>query len=927
MSEDTNPNEQQLFALETGSDVYSEIASGGVVVGGVSSNLKRSIVVATGGVELSGSAVVSINYISQGGVKVSGTAKQNFVDFVAGTGGVKVGATARVSSKKFFSHVSSGGLQVSGDSSCGITSRTITTAGGVVVSGESLINLTIYRNLTFLWNLNSKIFFDTSFLWNTGKLINYWYRIIARNNCTNDPCCQKYIVNVHARSLSELCEKFSQRKYNFTIESVHQFTRPAINSEITYENDDCNWTPVDLCVIPKCAEYCVDHDVQINFSFDIDNVQVDAFFVYEAGSDPVYLTGSSESYYEEDIPSFDYDASGFVEVSGIAKCVSSAYSYSSSGDVTLSGSSPLSCSNWNFVGGVWPSTTKPKYSLDTLSVLKESGDQIWSLTERIQKSDGLFASTDISYLRKSQILIARGFDFNIPEDSEILNIKVTVNRKANHTGVKDISAYIVKGEDAISKNMAKTSDWPYMIASSTIYNFTDEFSVSDLNSSDIGFAIRINCIYAGTVVAYVDYVTVEVEYEDAFNQKIRVSGNSRFKSTSFSWQSSGGPVINGSSGLMCGKKYISNGQSAIVSGNYGLGLSYDSIGEVYVSGSSICKPSYQHIYASGGICVGGVADVKPYIEVGIGGSRMSGTAEVLCIHKVISSGGVKIGGAADAPAETYSYTPSGGPILGGTSPRYSSSWTYRSDGNAIFMFGEADCLSSDLGDYYQESQFEMFISDILVDFNALDDKHDAKNLTNIMARCGCGIIPLTINFEHRIARDNNFVKFLNRNKLTISNRLTMQHNATNDSWQTNLHYKGLSPDANTIETWDILFDVQCTQSLGSIFIGRQVWKLSMEVVRKNLSTGLSFDTRLIVGILPDEICAANELNFKIEIDTQTQNSVVTPNASVYQCLLYDNVGLFKNRSWIAEPNLILTVSQVGLDKIQNRYDFTGVATL
>ena len=119
------------------------------------------------------------------------------------------------------------------------------------------------------------------------------------------------------------------------------------------------------------------------------------------------------------------------------------------------------------------------------------------------------------------------------------------------------------------------------------------------------------------------------------------------------------------------------------------------------------------------------------------------------------------------------------------------------------------------------------------------------------------------------------------------------------------------------------FNVQCTKNFGGIDIGRNIWTLGVEVTKKNMTTNLTLNTRICVGLLPDEICGANELKFSLDMDTQTGDTSVTPiTTTIYQSLIYDNIGLFKNSAWIIDPIVNFSVSQVGLDKPQTRVDLT-----
>jgi hypothetical protein len=351
---------------------------------------------------------------------------------------------------------------------------------------------------------------------------------------------------------------------------------------------------------------------------------------------------------------------------------------------------------------------------------------------------------------------------------------------------------------------------------------------------------------------------------------------------------------------------------------------YEASGEILMGGSADARPSFQEITASGGMTVGGDAIVKPYLEFGSGGATVSGNAGVTSVCVDRGTGGCVVSGSVISPSNgIYSVVSDGGISMSGVAGRRTESWTFHASGNIAFIFGEADYHSSDLGDFIETMEFDIDVDGMLVQFDSDKDLHDAEGVVEMLSRCGCGDIPLTLNLEQRIARDNNFAKFLVRNSLTIPSRLTMQYNMPNDSWQSNLHYTGWSADANARETWDVVFDIQCTQNLGGIFIGRQIWKLGMEVTRRNTTSGISFSTRVVIGVLPDQICAANELKFKATLDTQTGITEITPTATIYQSVLYDDIGMFKNNAWITSPNLIFTVSQSGLDVIQNRIDLTS----
>ena len=905
--------------------ITTNVGSGGVKTGGISPAYFKYNFTASGGMISGGQVTTKIIILARGGMKAGGHAIQNSIHHNVASGGVKVGGHAP--QKRFFSTKASGGITVTGNFAGGVTARKYRSTGGFTVGGNAITNTKFFVNLTMLWNVRQRVRVDTTFLWNTGNSVNYWYRIIAKDKCSHDPCCQRYILNVHAISQSDLCAKLTKRGYNFTIESVQQFTVPADTAvaAVTPNPGNCNtFVPIPICNIPLCAEFCVSYDEVIEATADM-TVQINAFFNYTAVNG-VYITGSAGCSFNRMIPDFPYVAHGGITMGGSADCISEGYAFTSNGvGITMGGTAGIRSSAWNYIGGQWPSKTLDETGLTTQSIPELDTDRAWSLTDRVLIEDGSFSSVDISYSRTSQFLVVEGFNFNIPDNSTILQILVTVRRKSNQLGVRDVEAYIFNGNDEIiSSNKALTAiDWPYMIESATVYDFTDQFDLTEINAG-FGFALRVKAtIPIVSTIAMVDVITVQVIYEATAGQKIVIGGEAGIKSTAFSWFANTTPSqFGGNAVCRKGVRYNSSGVGITIGGHYQFGLNYEADGGVEIGGNADCRPSFQAEVGTGGATTGGIADVKPYYEYGSGGFTTSGSARTACRYHIVASGGIKTQGFAISTPKAYHYVASGGFSIIGTADRRTNSWNYISDGNVVFVQGNADCRSSNLGDVIQQIEFDMTVDNMLVKFNEYENTNDAKNLSELLARCGCLDLPLMLNLSQVIAQNNNFAQFLNRNKLTISNKIKMQYNVPNDSWQTNLYYKGLSPDANSYETWNVMFDMQCTQNLGAIFIGRQIWRFSTEVVRKNLTSGVSFTTRLVIGILPDNLCAANELNFTIQVNTQTLATQVSPNATIYQSLIYDEIGMFKNNAWISNPNLVFTISQVGLTPVQQRIDLT-----
>jgi hypothetical protein len=62
-----------------------------------------------------------------------------------------------------------------------------------------------------------------------------------------------------------------------------------------------------------------------------------------------------------------------------------------------------------------------------------------------------------------------------------------------------------------------------------------------------------------------------------------------------------------------------------------------------------------------------------------------------------------------------------------------------------------------------------------------------------------------------------------------------------------------------------------------------------------------------------------DFNAAITIDTSQNIVSVTPDSVVYQQLLYDNIGLFKNDYWTLNPDISVQISQTGIPDPIPRY--------
>jgi hypothetical protein len=946
-----------------GGSAFSQViinASGGVKGDGSAPNI--SFIPMDGGVVIAGQAD---SFLTVGGLLGSGTAGVNGITneppFGQPARGVLVGGLAETRNMKVYSYSDLGEqIIMGGEANAGITAVRYNPTGGIVLESSPIVNFSFTKNITFLWNVRTVIERSITFLWNVGRLKMYWYRVVSKGIDGNEPCplqgnpcCQKFIVTVHARTIAELCEKLSKRNYKFPIQSVEKFSRPAENSELAAEteagiNPKCQQLiPVEICGVPACADFCVDYDLEDTFGFEA-KAQVNAFFEAE-GDGSAFTGGAAEASYTRNLMEFLYEGSGGPTTAGEA--VASPNSFNGRGGAVMGGSAFAQSSGWFYVGGVWPNTRGVIYGTSSESVRREEADQIWSLPDRVQNNDILFAQTDISFGKKSDLLVTKEFGLSLPNWASILGVYVRISRLATQVGVRDLEVYLVKSGEIISDNLANTiSDWP-LIETQRLYgssgldggtpwrnpdddHYAGPLTVSDLNDPTFGVAIRVRSrTPLATQRAKINYINVEVYYEDANGSIIRTGGEATAKSPSYHYSFRGKTVVDSLVAPKLGYKFKSKGLGSDgfgaiqIDGHGSLGFYEGGTGGLIAGGEAKITPFFDTM--EGGATGGGEAKITPFFDTMDGGMVAGGKA--LRSNKIhyAMSGGPVLESMFFTPERKLSYTASGGVIIDSAVRVRSNYWKFVSSGNMALIIGGADQKPGSVTPPFQEIHFDMLILQTQASFTEDIDLQNAQILVGSVNKCGCLSIPLTVELTQNIARNNIFSKFLVRNNYKIPKILRMKYNEPNDSWQCNLHYRGQSAEASTPESWDVLMELQCTDVMGGIGIGRSIWKLAVQFYRKNLVTREAFETRIIVGVIPDQIClsSAAVLDFTVTYDTQLNLAVVSPNATVYQSNIYDNIGLFKNRAWIEDPELILQISQASSTQPVRRVDLTKAVLL
>lgn len=200
--------------------------------------------------------------------------------------------------------------------------------------------------------------------------------------------------------------------------------------------------------------------------------------------------------------------------------------------------------------------------------------------------------------------------------------------------------------------------------------------------------------------------------------------------------------------------------------------------------------------------------------------------------------------------------------------------------------------------------------------------------TTVRTQCDCKSIPLVIFLRHNLSGTGNLQDFLVRNGISLPQDVVLSYNSGTQSWQSNIHLRGIASDGIAIETWNMVFVWQCTSNVGGTDVGSPVWSFGMYFNNSNEGTGEDADTRVLLSFPSDGPCQAGSLAFGFDLDTQTQLVSADPNIAVYGVLIYDSIGMFRSLSWQLDPVLNVTLYVEGDFTMTTRlpYDPTPIFT-
>jgi hypothetical protein len=416
---------------------------------------------------------------------------------------------------------------------------------------------------------------------------------------------------------------------------------------------------------------------------------------------------------------------------------------------------------------------------------------------------------------------------------------------------------------------------------------------------------------------------------------IELSGLAEVVSDRFGWTPDGGIVI------------VMGGGTA----TYGLKLPYSvhrlpNRSDISIRGEAIWGRFYH--YATGGVVIGGtsLANTPSLRYIATGGITLAGEAEMISPdwHYTPIDGGVVLGGTALSRADIdewafvatggitlsgvsdarhsgdgdWWYTPKGGITLAGEGITAVNKWWFIADsGTGVILGGEAPLdgtwrgfLLSSLGVTATIESLEIaYYEQDLDGDSTLDDLE-----TTIATKCeSCSEIPTILNMSHNLTDTAVLGEFLIRNGLDLEEVMPIRYNRISSSWQGNYHFRGMG-DSGALEDWNIVAEWSCVDELGSIDLGNYLWKFSLYIKRKNVLTGMDFDTRILLGFPAKEICdeaARVGMDFSFAFDTQTQFVNAEHDVVVDVRLLYDNIGLFRSIDWINDPDLLINIAEVG----------------
>jgi len=298
------------------------------------------------------------------------------------------------------------------------------------------------------------------------------------------------------------------------------------------------------------------------------------------------------------------------------------------------------------------------------------------------------------------------------------------------------------------------------------------------------------------------------------------------------------------------------------------------------------------------------------------------------------SGGPVIGGSSDVDvtwneSSWWEHLPSGGLVLGGgISSVGSSHWHYVASGGLtlsgpeleyfhgyeasgqLVLGGHADSIivgTEDL-DVKAENEVTAEVEAVYASIDA-DELEGSSDEDAATLCCPTSTTPLLMYLGHNLNRAQNLAQFLLYNNLTMLQYSKIVYRENDEIWQGNHYYRGQSIAGDGTVIWNITFEFGCINpSFGPTDLSATAdyWKFGLWANMKNLTTSYDAQTRLLLFFHKDVVCQSSfpVSNFGFQFNTATLLSNPVTSLSP---VLYDGAGLFKSHSWTNNPVLEMNI--------------------
>lgn len=271
--------------------------------------------------------------------------------------------------------------------------------------------------------------------------------------------------------------------------------------------------------------------------------------------------------------------------------------------------------------------------------------------------------------------------------------------------------------------------------------------------------------------------------------------------------------------------------------------------------------------------------------------------------------------------DVFDYSMSGGFLLAG-SMEYADEFSSSAAERGGFVLGGS--MSTD---FLEQLDVELTVNTTITSLEVTFSETFGSSLTEssdtISTNCDCNSLPLLLLLTHNFDQSGVLDNFMRSNGLSLPSELTLNYRSLRESWQQNLHFTGIANDGRTKERWNILFDWQCDEDVAGIDLGNFIWKFSAIFTRMNLTTLQDFVSRFVFTFPKPVFCPLNTLDFDFTYDTQTGIATAS-DGEVKDVVIHDEIGLFKSRYWMRNPDLTIRVSASDSDSRIRRFELNSI---